>query len=417
MDYQAILTEHGMRAKQAAHQLAVLTTAVKNQALLAMATAIELEAATILAANAQDIEQAHANDQTAAFIDRLLLTPDRINAMATGLRQVAELPDPVGAIIGGQVRPNGLEIRQVRVPLGVIAMIYESRPNVTVDAAALCLKSGNAVILRGGSEALASNSAIAKIIAEAAAGAGIPKYAIQLLAVPDRQAVTGLLRLNEYVDVIIPRGGSGLIRTVIETATVPVIETGSGVCHTFVDQSADLTMAADIAFNAKVSRPGVCNAMETLLVHQAVAAKFLPSMLQRYTAAGVKLYGCPETIIYHSAVEVATEEDWAAEYHDFILSVKVVRDLDAALMHISRYSTRHSEAIITNDWDCACRFQREVDAACVYVNASTRFSDGAEFGLGAEIGISTQKLHARGPMGVQALTSSKYLVVGKGHIR
>lgn len=411
------LREKGKKAKQAARRLAVLPTAVKNKALLQMADALEKRRGDILEANAVDIENARQKKLSGALIDRLLLTEARIRAMADGLRQLAGLDDPVGKTLGGSIRPNGLDIRQIRVPLGVVGMIYEARPNVTVDAAGLCLKAGNAVILRGGSEAIASNTIIAKIIAYAAEQAGVPEYAIQLIETTDREAVNALLRLNEYLDVIIPRGGAGLIRTVVENATVPVIETGIGVCHTFVDATANLTMAGDIAFNAKVSRPGVCNAMETLLVHHQVAAEFLPGMLERYHAAGVELRGCPQTQAFHPAVKPATEDDWATEYHDLILSVKVVSGIDEALEHIACYGTRHSEAIVTNDLGNATRFQQEVDAACVYVNASTRFSDGFEFGFGAEIGISTQKLHARGPMGLIELTSTKYLVSGTGQIR
>ena len=417
MDYCEELREKGAKAKQAARRLAVLPTTVKNRALLHMADAIEKRRDDILEANATDVEQARQKKLSGALIDRLLLTEARIRSMAEGLRQVADLTDPIGETLGGTLRPNGLDIRQVRVPLGVVGMIYEARPNVTVDAAGLCLKSGNAVILRGGSEAIASNTIIARIIAYAAVQAGVPENAIQLIETTDRQAVNDMLRLNEYLDVIIPRGGAGLIRTVVENATVPVIETGNGVCHTFVDATADLTMASDIAFNAKVSRPGVCNAMETLLVHEQAAAAFLPEVLERLTAAGVELRGCPRSMELHAAVKAAAEEDWATEYHDLILAVRVVADIDTALEHIACYGTRHSEAIVTRDLENAMRFQREVDAACVYVNASTRFSDGFEFGFGAEIGISTQKLHARGPMGLKELTSSKYLLTGTGQVR
>jgi glutamate-5-semialdehyde dehydrogenase len=351
------------------------------------------------------------------LIDRLLLNEARITAMAEGLRQIVTLPDPVGETAAGWIRPNGLSISKVHVPLGVIGIIYEARPNVTVDAAGLCLKSGNAVILRGGSEAISSNSAVTAIIAKAAVAAGIPAGAIQLVETTDRQAVTAMLKLNKFIDVIIPRGGAGLIRTVVENSTVPVIETGTGVCHTFIDASADLKMAQDIAFNAKVSRPGVCNAMETLLVHRDIAAASLPDLLERFHQADVELRGCPEVMQYHQAVKPATQEDWAAEFLDLILAVRVVDNLDVALEHIAAYSTRHSEAIVTNDYNNARRFQQEVDAAAVYVNASTRFTDGFEFGFGAEIGISTQKLHARGPMGLPELTSIKYMVNGCGQIR
>lgn len=417
MDWQMELETLGKRAKAAARQLNAVSTAQKNHALLTMADRLLGEQARVLAANARDMAEGKAKGLSAALLDRLLLTPARIEAMAEGLRQVAALPDPVGECVSGFRRPNGLEIRKVRVPFGVIAMIYEARPNVTVDAAALCLKTGNAVILRGGSEAIESNKALAEILVEAAQAAGLPDGAISLIETTDREAVNRLLKLNRYIDVIIPRGGAGLIRTVVENSTVPVIETGIGVCHTFVDESADLEMAADIAFNAKVSRPGVCNAMETLLVHRTVADALLPLLLERYARAGVELRGCPETATRHEAVIPATEEDWATEYHDFILSVKVVGSLEEALEHIDRFSTKHSEAIVTRDYDNARRFQQQVDAATVYVNASTRFTDGFEFGFGAEIGISTQKLHARGPMGLVELTSYKYLVDGNGQIR
>lgn len=407
----------GKRAKVAARQLGAASTAQKNQALLTMADRLLTEQDRILAANAADMATGKTKGLSAALLDRLLLTPARIEAMAEGLRQVAALPDPIGECVSGVRRPNGLEIRKVRVPFGVIAMIYEARPNVTVDAAGLCLKTGNAVILRGGSEAIESNKALAAILIEAGRAAGLPDGTVSLIETTDREAVNRLLKLNRYIDVIIPRGGAGLIRTVVENSTVPVIETGIGVCHTFVDESADLEMAADIAFNAKVSRPGVCNAMETLLVHRAVADALLPLLLERYARAGVELRGCPETAARHAAVKPATEEDWATEYHDFILSVKIVEGLDEALDHIDRYSTKHSEAIVTRDYDNARRFQQQVDASTVYVNASTRFTDGFEFGFGAEIGISTQKLHARGPMGLVELTSYKYLVDGNGQIR
>ena len=407
----------GKRAKVAARQLGAASTAQKNQALLTMADRLLTEQDRILAANAADMATGKTKGLSAALLDRLLLTPARIEAMAEGLRQVAALPDPIGECVSGVRRPNGLEIRKVRVPFGVIAMIYEARPNVTVDAAGLCLKTGNAVILRGGSEAIESNKALAAILIEAGRAAGLPDGTVSLIETTDREAVNRLLKLNRYIDVIIPRGGAGLIRTVVENSTVPVIETGIGVCHTFVDESADLEMAADIAFNAKVSRPGVCNAMETLLVHRAVADALLPLLLERYARAGVELRGCPETAARHAAVKPATEEDWATEYHDFILSVKIVEGLDEALDHIDRYSTKHSEAIVTRDYDNARLFQQQVDASTVYVNASTRFTDGFEFGFGAEIGISTQKLHARGPMGLVELTSYKYLVDGNGQIR
>ena len=417
MELKTELEILGGQAKAAARKMAVLSTVDKNKALHMMADRLEMQQEKILSANAVDMEAGKSKGLTAALLDRLRLTPERITGMAEGLRQVAALPDPVGECLGGARRPNGLDIRKVRVPFGVIAMIYEARPNVTVDAAGLCLKTGNAVILRGGSEAIESNKALAEILIQAGQEAGIPAGAIALVETTDRMAVNLLLRMNRYIDLIIPRGGAGLIRTVVENSTVPVIETGIGVCHTFVDESADLEMAADIAFNAKVSRPGVCNSMETLLVHRAIAGQLLPSLLTRYANAGVELRGCPETAEQHPDVKPATEEDWATEYLDYILSVKVVGSLEEALEHIDRFSTKHSEAIVTRDYDNARRFQQQVDAAAVYVNASTRFTDGFEFGFGAEIGISTQKLHARGPMGLVELTSIKYLIDGNGQIR
>lgn len=407
----------GVLAKQAARSLANCSTTEKNKALLSMAAALEAGQERILAANARDVAQGEEKGLSAAMLDRLRLTPERIRGMADGLRQVAALPDPVGECLGGMRRPNGLDIQKIRVPFGVIAMIYEARPNVTVDAAGLCLKTGNAVILRGGSEAIESNKILADILIGAASEAGLPAGTIALVETTDREAVNILLKLNRYIDVIIPRGGAGLIRTVVENSTVPVIETGIGICHTYVDESADLSMAADIAFNAKVSRPGVCNSMETLLVHRNVADHLLPDLLERFVKASVEIRGCTETARYHAAVKPATEQDWATEYLDFILSIKVVGSLEEALEHIDRFSTKHSEAIVTRDYANARRFQQEVDAAAVYVNASTRFTDGFEFGFGAEIGISTQKLHARGPMGLVELTSIKYLVSGSGQIR
>ena len=417
MDYLSELTAKGKNAKQAGRKLATLSTVIKNKALVSMADALERDHLSILTANEIDVENGRGKGLPESMLDRLRLTESRIQAMAEGLRQIAELPDPIGEVLSQVRRPNGLEINKVRVPLGVIGIIFESRPNVTVDATGLCLKAGNAVLLRGGSEAIYSNIAIIQVISQAAYKVGIPVGAIQLIETTDRQAVNAMLKLNEYLDVIIPRGGAGLIKTVVENSTVPVIETGTGICHTFIDESADLTMAQAIALNAKVSRPGTCNSMETLLVHQEVAAKFLPAMLNLYQQSGVELRGCPETMKYNGTVKLACDEDWATEYLDFILSVKVVADLDEALDHIHQYSTLHSEAIVTKDTQHATRFQQEVDAAAVYVNASTRFTDGFEFGFGAEIGISTQKIHARGPMGLTELTSIKYLITGDGQIR
>lgn len=417
MDYRSELKDKGQKAKQAGRKLAIVTTEIKNKALLCMADALEQEYTSILIANAMDLAKGKEKGLSEALLDRLALTESRIQGMAEGLRQIAKLPDPIGEVLSTIQRPNGLEIRKVRVPLGVIGIIYESRPNVTVDATGLCLKAGNAVLLRGGSEAIHSNIAVMKVIAKAAYANGIPEGALQLIENTNREAVNAMLKLNSYLDVIIPRGGAGLIKTVVENSTVPVIETGTGICHTFVDETADLLMAEAIAFNAKVSRPGTCNSMETLLVHQAVADQFLPSMITKYQEANVELRGCPEVMKYNSVVKPASDEDWATEYLDFILSIKVVTGIDEAIEHIGKYSTLHSEAIITKNSDHAIRFQQEVDAAAVYVNASTRFTDGFEFGFGAEIGISTQKLHARGPMGLVELTSIKYLIAGNGQIR
>ena len=404
-------------AKRAARVLGGLPTYVKNSALFSMADALLAKKFDILEANTADVRAARAQGVKDSYIDRLTLNVTRIEAMAEGLRQTASLPDPVARGDYEVTRPNGLEIRRMRVPLGVIGIIYEARPNVTADAAGLCLKAGNAVLLRGGSEALASNRAIAAVLARAAYGAGIPEGAIQLIDTSDRAAVDAMMELTGLLDVIIPRGGSGLIHHVALHSKVPVIETGTGVCHTFVDASADEKMALRIALNAKVSRCSVCNAMETLLVHQDIAPSFLPKLEVEMRHAGVELRGCERARAICPSMIEATEEDWRTEYGDLILSVRVVDDLAAAIDHINRYNTGHSEAIVTRDLESAHQFQREVDAAAVYVNASTRFTDGYEFGFGAEIGISTQKLHARGPMGLDELTSTKYLIYGEGQIR
>lgn len=404
-------------AHKAACALGVVSAAVKNKALLAMADALLAKTDFIIEANDRDMQAARENGMKESMQDRLRLTPERIEGMAEGLRQVAALPDPVGNVIGGQTLANGLKITKVRVPLGVIGIIYEARPNVTADAIGLCLKSGNAVVLKGGSEAMQSNMAVAGVLTEAAEAAGIPQGAIQFIDTADRAAVTALIKLNDFVDVVIPRGGSGLIKAVVQNATVPVIETGSGVCHTYVDAVADCAMARKIAFNAKVQRPSVCNAMETLLVHKDVTGKFLPQMLDEYFKAGVTVFGCPATQKFDERVQPATEEDWATEYGDLRLSVKIVENIDEALEHIAKYGTKHSECIVTEDYNAARKFQDCVDAAAVYVNASTRFTDGFEFGFGAEIGISTQKLHARGPMALPELTSYKFLINGSGQTR
>ena len=404
-------------AHKAACALGVVSAAVKNKALLAMADALLAKTDFIIEANDRDMQAARENGMRESMQDRLRLTPERIEGMAEGLRQVAALPDPVGNVIGGQTLANGLKITKVRVPLGVIGIIYEARPNVTADAIGLCLKSGNAVVLKGGSEAMQSNMAVAGVLTEAAETAGIPQGAIQFIDTADRAAVTALIKLNDFVDVVIPRGGAGLIKAVVQNATVPVIETGSGVCHTYVDAAADCAMARKIAFNAKVQRPSVCNAMETLLVHKDVAGKFLPQMLDEYFKAGVQIFGCQETQKFDERVQPATDEDWATEYGDLRLSVKIVESIDEALEHIAKYGTKHSECIVTEDYNAARKFQDCVDAAAVYVNASTRFTDGFEFGFGAEIGISTQKLHARGPMALPELTSYKFLINGSGQTR
>lgn len=404
-------------AKQAAAKLAVTSTAVKNAALLAMAAALEAQQSEILAANERDMTAAAAKGMKSSMLDRLKLTAERISGMADGLRQVAGLADPVGNVIDGKTLPNGLHITKIRVPLGVIGIIYEARPNVTADAAGLCLKSGNAVILKGGSEAMESNKTVAAILAQAAEGAGIPAGSIQFIDTSDRQAVQDLIHMNGLVDVFIPRGGAGLIQAVVRNASVPVIETGAGVCHTYVDKDADVEMAMKIAFNAKVQRPSVCNAMETLLVHKDIADKFLPMMLMMYNSSAVEIRGDEAVQEYSGQVHPATEEDWSTEYGDLRLSVKIVDSIEEAMAHIAKYGTGHSECIVTDNYQAAQLFQYTVDAAAVYVNASTRFTDGNEFGFGAEIGISTQKLHARGPMALPELTSTKYLINGNGQVR
>ena len=404
-------------AKAASYQLASLRSDVRNRALHAMADALMQHTESILHENAADVAEAKAAGTRASYLDRLRLDAKRMEAMSEALRLTAALPDPLGREDYSVRRPNGLEIRRLRVPLGVIGMIYEARPNVTADAIGLCLKSGNAVLLRGGSDALRSNRVIADILSRAAYDSGIPTGAIQLLAMKERAAVDVMTHLTGLLDVIIPRGGAGLIRHIVENSCVPVIETGAGVCHIYVDRVADLPMALRIVQNAKVSRPSVCNAAETLLVHEEIAAEFLPQMAAILSADGVELHGCSKTRVILPDIAAATEEDWATEYGDLILSIRVVEDMDAAISHINHYNTGHSETIVTNDIRVAHDFQQRVDASTVYVNASTRFTDGFEFGFGAEIGISTQKLHVRGPMGLDALTSTKYLVYGEGQIR
>ena len=404
-------------ARAAARPLAMASTDVKNRCLRDAAARLRASRPQVLETNRTDVTRGRAAGLSTALLDRLTLTEARIEAMAAGVEQVAALPDPVGETIAQWQRPNGLEISQVRIPLGVIGIIYESRPNVTADAAALCLKAGNAVVLKGGSEALATNTAIAARLAEAAAASGLPAAAIQLIPTADREAVQVLLRQSQYIDVIIPRGGESLIRAITESSSIPVIQHYAGVCHTYVDEHADLAMAERICFNAKVQRPGVCNAMENMLVHAAVAAEFLPPMIRRFQEAGVTVRGCERTRQIVSSVIAATEEDWRTEYLDLILAVKVVDSMDAAIAFIDTYGTGHSDAIVTQHAAHARRFTAAIDSAAVYVNASTRFTDGYEFGFGAEVGISTNRLHARGPMGLRELTTYKYIVQGDGQIR
>ncbi len=404
-------------AKAASRVLAGLSSGVKNRALLAMADLLEEKGDVIKRENAKDLEYGREKGLSSALLDRLLLDDKRIRGMAQGLREVAALPDPVGEVVKMWRRPNGLQIGKLRVPLGVVAVIYESRPNVTADTAALCIKSGNAIVLRGGSEAIHSNRVIAALLQEAAQDAGVPPQAIQLVETTDREAVFHLLKMDGYVDLVVPRGGEGLIRFVAENSRIPVVYHYKGVCHTFVDKDADLEMAWSIAFNAKVQRPGVCNAMETLLVHRDIAQGFLPEMARRFREAGVELRGCQRSRQLVPDMKEATEEDWYAEYLDLILAVRVVDSLEEAVDHIHTYGSGHSEAIVTSNYATAMKFLRGVDAAAVYVNASTRFTDGYEFGLGAEMGISTQKLHVRGPMGLEDLTCCKFVILGQGQIR
>jgi len=411
------MTELGQNARRASRVIARATTAVKNQALLATADAIEAASDTLVAANELDLQAGRDNGLDAAMLDRLALTPARLQAMVEGLRQVAALPDPVGAIRDMKFLPSGIQVGKMRVPLGVIGIIYESRPNVTVEAASLCLKSGNACILRGGSESIHSNRAIAACLRAGLAAAGLPNEVVQVVETTDRAAVGALITMPDYVDVIVPRGGKGLIERISKDARVPVIKHLDGICHVYVDDRADLAKAEAIAINAKTHRYGVCNAMETLLVHEAVAAEFLPRIAAAYAEKGVELRGCERTCALLPQAVVATEEDWSTEYLAPILSVKVVADMDAAIEHINHYSSQHTDAMVSEDFTRARRFLAEVDSSSVMINASTRFADGFEYGLGAEIGISTDKIHARGPVGLDGLTSEKYVVFGDGHIR
>ncbi len=412
-----VIAEQAQLAKAAALKMAGISAEVRNAALFAMADALEKRQDEILAVNAEEVEYFKANSTRQHMLDRLVLNPKRIADMANGLRQTALLPDPIGHEDFHTTRPNGLKIRRVRVPFGVVGIIYEARPNVTVDAAALCLKSGNACILRGGSEAIRTNTKLTEILNDAAISAGIPEHAIEFIKITDRDAIVAMCRLRKLIDVIIPRGGAGLIARVVEHSIVPVIETGTGVCHVYVDKAANLEMALKVALSAKISRPSVCNSMETLLIHKYIANSFLPDIAKSMIEHGVELRGDEEALKICPDMKAATSEDWSTEYNDLICNVKIVEDVDAAINHINKYNTQHSDSILTEDAAAAEKFQKLVDSACVYVNVSTRFTDGFEFGFGAEIGISTQKLHARGPMGLEALTTMKYLIDGNGQTR
>ncbi|MGC8889866.1 MAG: glutamate-5-semialdehyde dehydrogenase [bacterium] len=407
--------ELAKRAKLASFLLAKANTSIKNKALVLMADKLEEKIEDIIRANSIDLES--AKGLSSALIDRLTLNEKRIDSMAESLREVSRLDDPIGKVVSAWKRPNGLEIQKIRVPIGLIGIIYEARPNVTADAAGLCLKAGNAVILKGGSEAINSNRKIVEVLQEAVKEVGLPPEVISFIDDTRREATVELMHCDEYVDLLIPRGGANLIKTVRKESTVPVIETGVGNCHVYVDDTADLKMAEEIVFNAKVQRPGVCNAIESLLVSEKVMVEFLPVMLERLKSVGVEIRGCERTREVVPWVIPATEEDWYTEYLDLIIAVKVVKDVGEAIAHINRYGSHHSESIVTRDYFNARRFLLEVDAACVYVNASTRFTDGYEFGLGAEIGISTQKLHARGPMGLEEITTTKYIIYGEGQVR
>ncbi len=415
------MTDHlhqlAKQAKEAARQLALYDTEQKNRALLAIAQALEDNIPAILAANARDVESAQGNGVRPTMIDRLRLDEGRVRSMAEGARQVAQLPDPTGNVLETIHRPNGMVIEKVSVPMGVIGIIYEARPNVTVDSAALCFKAGSAAFLRGGKEAFFSNTQLAKVMRSALEQEGLCPDCVILLDDTSRETAQQMMGLRGYIDVLIPRGGAGLIRSVVENAKVPVIETGTGNCHIYVDKDADLDMAVEILYNAKCSRPSVCNAAESLLVHQDIAAEFLPRAKQKLDECKVEWRGSPRTVAILPGIAPATLEDYAAEYNDYILSCKVIDGLDGAIAHIRRYSTGHSECIVTRNEEAARRFARSVDSAAVYINASTRFTDGSEFGMGAEIGISTQKLHARGPMGLRELTSYKYVILGSGQVR
>ncbi len=417
MSVESTIVEMSKAARAASIEMARCPSDKKNEALIRIADNIEKEAPYIQEENKKDLLRAGEMGLSNAMIDRLTVKDSTIKSMADGLREVVRIPDPVGSMSNTWLRPNGLEVSRMRIPLGVIGIIYESRPNVTVDAAGLCLKAGNAVILRGGSEALHSNQALSAIISSALRESGLPEGAAQVVPIRDRDAVNVLLKQEEFIDLIIPRGGEGLIRFVVENSKIPVLKHYKGVCHVYVDEGADIAMAEDICFNAKVQRPGVCNAMETMLVHKSVSEDFLSAMAKRFVEAGVEIRGCPETCRILPEAANAVEEDWPAEFLDLVLAVKVVEDMKEAITHIARYGSSHTDVIVTSDYNRARRFVREVDSSVVIVNASTRFNDGGQLGLGAEIGISTSKLHAFGPMGVNELTTTKFVVFGEGQIR
>jgi glutamate-5-semialdehyde dehydrogenase len=417
MDLKSYIQDVGKRARLASTQMVALDSATKASALLSMADAVVANAEAIKRENAKDLEAGRADGLSSAMLDRLALDDERIEKIRQAVREIAAQTDPVGEVSDMNRRPSGIEVGKMRVPIGVIGIIYESRPNVTADAGALCLKAGNACILRGGKEAYHSNMILGKVLSEAGTAAGLPEHAIQVIKVTDRETVTLLAQSNDYVDVIIPRGGEGLIRAVVDAATIPVIKHYNGICHTYVDEAANIDMAVDISYNAKVQRPGVCNAMETLLIHESVAAELIPPLFKKYREAGVELRCDDAARAIDADVIPVTEEDWGTEYIDLILSVRIVKDLSQAMDHIREYGSAHTDAIVTDNIHAARRFVREVDSSSVMVNASTRFSDGGEYGLGAEIGISTDKLHARGPMGATELTTYKWVVYGDGTIR
>lgn len=417
MDIKKYVLAKALEAKKGARALAKASTSIKNEALISMANALQKRSRELVAENKKDIKFAKEKGLSKAMIDRLTLNEKRVDEMAKGLIEVSALPDPVGEIMNMRQRPNGMTVGRMRVPIGVIGIIYESRPNVTADAAGLCLKAGNAVILRGGSEAIYSNKAIVKVLRDVAKRHGLHEGAVTFIDIVDREAIMEMLKLEGIVDLIIPRGGEALIRAVTENSRIPVLKHYKGVCHVFVDRDADLLMAEEICLNAKVQRPGTCNAMETMLVDQAIAARFLPKMLKKLEKAGVELRGCKKTAVIYPGVTEVNEEDYYREYLDLILNVKVVKEMDEAMEHIAKYGSAHSDAIVSMNYDRAMRFSREVDSSAVLVNASTRLNDGFQFGLGAEIGISTDKIHARGPMGLEELTCTKFVVLGSGQLR